>query len=117
MNGDGCNSNCIIETGYTCSGGTITTPHTCTEICGDGLSMGILGCDDGNVVNGDGCSSTCTVETGYTCLTTSKNSKSDCIETCGDGIYYGKKSLATRAAFACDDGNVADGDGCNKFCQ
>lgn len=71
MSGDGCSSMCIVETGYACTGGTTLTADTCTEICGDGLSLGILACDDGNTVGGDGCSATCTVETGYTCTTTS----------------------------------------------
>ena len=31
INGDGCNSSCIIELGYICAGGTISTPDVCTE--------------------------------------------------------------------------------------
>ena len=37
------------------------------EICGDGLNLGSLECDDGNTNDGDGCSSTCKLESGYEC--------------------------------------------------
>ncbi len=37
----------MIETGYKCSGGSPTSKDTCTEICGDGITLGILPCDDG----------------------------------------------------------------------
>ena len=40
---------------------------SCYEICGDGLLLGVLQCDDGNLVDGDGCSSKCRVEKGYDC--------------------------------------------------
>ena len=40
------------------------------EICGDGLYLGLLECDDGNTYSGDGCSSTCTIEKGYSCAHT-----------------------------------------------
>ena len=42
-------------------------PRTCTEICGDGRNMGILQCDDGNLLDGDGCDSQCRIENGYSC--------------------------------------------------
>lgn len=48
------------------------------------MSLGILGCDDGNLIDGDGCSSTCTVESGWYCKNTAEKSKSDCYEYCGD---------------------------------
>ena len=59
VNGDGCTQYCNVETGWTCNGGTDTSPDTCTEICGDGYDYGNYPCDDGNLVDGDGCSSTC----------------------------------------------------------
>jgi len=40
LSGDGCDCKCKIEAGFTCSGGTTTTPSTCVEICGDGMSIG-----------------------------------------------------------------------------
>ena len=39
----------------------------CQEICGDGINLGLVQCDDGNVNNGDGCNQYCLVEYGYTC--------------------------------------------------
>jgi cysteine-rich repeat protein len=53
-NGDGCDSTCTVETGFTCSGGTSTLRDTCYEICGDGRNFGFLECDDGNNIDGDG---------------------------------------------------------------
>ena len=64
-NGDGCSEICLIEIGWVCGGGTLTTIDTCYETCGDGMHAGGLACDDGNLVNGDGCSSTCTIESGW----------------------------------------------------
>jgi large repetitive protein len=52
--GDGCNTNCEIEEGYYCYGGSSSTPDGCYEICGDGLVEGNFDCDDGNSDNGDG---------------------------------------------------------------
>jgi len=37
------------------------------EICGDGINLGFVECDDGNTNDGDGCSSTCKIESGYKC--------------------------------------------------
>jgi len=37
------------------------------EICGDGLNLGFVECDDGNTNDKDGCSSTCKIESGYNC--------------------------------------------------
>ena len=37
------------------------------EICGDGLNLGSVECDDGNTNDEDGCSSTCKIESGYKC--------------------------------------------------
>jgi cysteine-rich repeat protein len=33
---DGCDSNCKVETGYTC---TAASPSVCTEKCGDGIDL------------------------------------------------------------------------------
>ena len=37
------------------------------EICGDGISLGLLECDDGNRVSGDGCSKDCKKEHFFDC--------------------------------------------------
>ena len=34
--GDGCDSNCNIESGWTCSGGSSSSRDMCTETCGKG---------------------------------------------------------------------------------
>jgi len=39
----------------------------CAEICGDGVNLGQVECDDGNRENNDGCSSNCIIEMGYKC--------------------------------------------------
>ena len=40
---------------------------SCGEICGDGLNLGRVECDDGNLDDGDGCDSECKVEFGFSC--------------------------------------------------
>ena len=42
--------------------------NLCLAICGDGLVMSGLACDDNNTINGDGCSSICVLETGFFCV-------------------------------------------------
>ncbi len=42
-------------------------PKPVIEICGDGLNLGMLECDDGNTANGDGCNSDCKIEPGFVC--------------------------------------------------
>lgn len=53
-----CSSTCEHEVGWNCinRSGSNTL---CSEICGDGMWLGGLPCDDGNKVSGDGCSKTC----------------------------------------------------------
>ena len=36
-----CSSDCTVEVGFTCAGGSATTPDVCTEDCKDGLNMGV----------------------------------------------------------------------------
>ncbi|MFP4601163.1 MAG: DUF4215 domain-containing protein, partial [Persicimonas sp.] len=60
--GDGCASDCTLESGWSCDS---SEPTSCDEICGDGSVVGAEECDDGNTLDGDGCSSTCTSEPGY----------------------------------------------------
>ena len=58
IDGDGCASNCAVETGYSCTG----EPSVCTSTCGDGIVASDEGCDDGNLISGDGCSASCQAE-------------------------------------------------------
>ncbi len=64
--GDGCSSECKVEIGYQCTGGSYksSASDTCSVFsqCGDGIVSGTEECDDGNVINGDGCSNTCAYE-------------------------------------------------------
>jgi cysteine-rich repeat protein len=61
--GDGCDSDCLPEPGFTCPG----TPGRCLPICGDGMVVFGEGCDDANVMAGDGCSASCQTEPGFFC--------------------------------------------------
>ncbi len=60
--GDGCDSSCQIESGFTCVG----SPSVCSLLvagpCGDGVLNLDEGCDDGGRAPFDGCSMTCQVE-------------------------------------------------------
>jgi cysteine-rich repeat protein len=75
IDGDGCSSECKVETylGWECednqtAAGNVEGPRSaCSARCGDGMRTNEEECDDGNMLSRDGCSSTCTVETGYVC--------------------------------------------------
>lgn len=108
--GDGCSSGCLIETGWSCSGGSKTTADTCKEVCGDGYNFDATGtwsvgdaCDDGNKINNDGCSYKCVVEDGWYCEPGSASDTStatNCYEICNDGLDFG--------TYECDtDGNTS----------
>jgi len=43
------------------------------EICGDGESLGLVECDDGNNMDGDGCNSKCLIEPGFKCMRNNGN--------------------------------------------
>ncbi len=105
LSGDGCSSECQIESGYEC-----TAPgQPCEKLpvidvpCGNGQIDEKEECDDGNALDGDGCSSTCTVENGWEC------ESQDCHTVCGDGVIAGQE--------VCDDWNTTDGDGCSADCM
>jgi fibro-slime domain-containing protein len=106
--GDGCDGNCKVEHGYSCT--KAGKPCTSTLVCGDGAPGPDEACDDGNADSGDGCSATCTVELGFACATYGK----PCTPTttpaeCGNGT--------TEFGETCDDGNTNSSDGCSKTCQ
>ena len=51
-----CKADCSgFAPGYTCTGGSTTTPKTCTNLCGDGIRTPTEVCDDHNILPGDGC--------------------------------------------------------------
>ncbi|CAI2361589.1 unnamed protein product [Moneuplotes crassus] len=105
INGDGCNSNCKIETGYVCSLDS-QGKSTCIRSCGDGVKQSLEQCDDGNDQDGDGCNSRCFIENGYKCDFT--DPKTYCYPSCGDQVL--------DTGELCDDGNLYNGDGCSKTC-
>ncbi len=108
--GDGCSSECILETGYNCK----TPGQACTKIntepsdpalCGNGVLDEGETCDDGNKKSEDGCSVACVVEQGWMC----PDGKTCKKTTCGDGVIEGGET--------CDDGNAVPGDGCSDICM
>jgi len=58
---------------YTASDGS------CKEICGDGINLGYVECDDGNLIDGDGCNSQCEIEDGYRCYR-QENGPDECLD-------------------------------------
>lgn len=108
---DGCNFNCQIESGWSWTGGTASTPDTCTDIWGDGnvvVRSSSNYCDDGNTVSSDGCSSSCILEYGYTWSGGTSSTPDYCSIRCGDSMVAGTESW--------DDGNNFSNDGCNNVC-
>lgn len=98
---DGCDEDCLVETGWDCS----TTNTTCDPICGDGLIVSSLEeCDDNNGDSGDGCF-VCLIEEGWACDGLEPTS---CETVCGDGILAGEEE--------CDDGNDDNEDSCSTEC-
>ena len=108
--GDGCDNNWAIETGYSWTGGSITSADKWTEICGDGIRFNTNStyCDDGNKIVGDGCSDSWVIETGWSWTGGSKTSADSWNEICGDSMRFN-----TNLAY-CDDGNTKVGDGCDN---
>jgi cysteine-rich repeat protein/YD repeat-containing protein len=98
-------------------------PSGCTasSTCGNGTLEAGETCDDANVTSGDGCSSICQIEPGFACVRISSPEHSPpqfslCEPfECGDG-FLADLSLQGGPAEQCDDGNVADGDGCSSTC-
>jgi len=40
LSGDGCSEDCVVENGWNCSGGSLTSKSTCVSTCGDGFRVG-----------------------------------------------------------------------------
>jgi cysteine-rich repeat protein len=138
LDGDGCSSQCYIESG--------------SSFCGNGIRAGSEQCDDGNTANLDGCTSICQVQPGWTC---SGDRPSTCTRLCGNGILDSgeqcddgsNNAFSCSAAYGstcnfcdvfcrtviqqglscgdgqidgpetCDDGNTVAGDGCSSTCR
>ena len=84
MNGDGCDSNCAVESYWSCTLGDSTSSSVCIDVCGDGKVMSFIPspiyCDDGGTISGDGCSSSCTVEPKWSCSGGSETTPSTCVD-------------------------------------
>jgi two-component system OmpR family response regulator len=80
--GDGCDSACLVEDGYQCSGEPSVCEEIATPVCGDGIVQTGEACDDGNSDSNDGCNEDCEMEQGYECQTPGQA----CNPICGDGI-------------------------------
>ncbi|CAI2371785.1 unnamed protein product [Moneuplotes crassus] len=82
VGGDGCSSDCKVEDGYKCTGGSSTQKDNCEISCGDGQLDVEEDCDDGNVNSGDGCNDSCKIEDGWICSGGSQSSESVCVRDC-----------------------------------
>lgn len=118
-----CTADCRLKPGFVCDPNK--TPHSqpAAPYCGDGVVQGptnpasaVLGaeqCDDGNHVPFDGCSPDCHNEplcgTINTALANPTPGNYQCFAVCGDGLVMPPEE--------CDDGNTADGDGCDHDCK
>lgn len=105
--GDGCDSNCEIEAGYSCVG----EPSVCTADCGNGnIDSGELCDPTGPNLNNQTCISQGFVSGSLACTAQCTFNTSGCVSnTCGDGNLSGEEQ--------CDDSNTTNGDGCSAICQ
>jgi cysteine-rich repeat protein len=96
VDGDGCNNDCTVTTGFRCFG----EPSQCSQGCGNGTVGPGEECDDGNFNNNDACKNDCT------------NSRcGDFYRNCGsDGICANADDVE-----GCDDGSVCLGGDNNGF--
>ncbi len=134
--GGGCSATCLRENGQPCndddqceSGVCDDTSMTCepANTCGNSVLEAGEGCDDGNVANNDGCTSFCRIENTFPCnddrpgnlgnascasgiCDTSSGPPGICepATTCGNHVI--------EVSEGCDDGNIANGDGCSFLC-
>ena len=83
-NGDGCDSSCKVESGYSCND---ADPSVCTKLCGNGTKNDGEDCDDSNTTASDGCDASCKLEVGWSCTESpSKCSKVDANVLVGTGL-------------------------------
>ena len=117
--GDGCSARCALEDGFACVG-DVGQLSLCAGLgCGDGVIGLVEGCDDGNTASGDGCSEMCDVEAGWSCVAEPIPCNADActpptISVCTRSDGCGDRRHVTGEQ--CDDGNVADSDGCSAGC-
>lgn len=89
---EGC-GNSVVDPGEDCDGEPSCTPACIFNICGDGFTGLLEGCDDGNKIDNDACTNNCAPA------------------TCGDAIVQPNEE--------CDDGPVLNGahNDCTLQCQ
>ena len=138
VNGDGCSSLCLVESGGTCSGGSLTQADVCsivntTHPLPNCTEPGQVNCT--NPIPPTNCTSlnctdppptsnctdpldfNCTTPLPVTNCTNIDDLSCNCTDTnttciysvCGNGVLEHDEE--------CDDGNTANGDGCSDTCQ
>ncbi|CAM4261537.1 FG-GAP-like repeat-containing protein [Corallococcus exiguus] len=120
LSGDGCNSVCQVEPGYTCTG----EPTVCTDI--DECAAGADNCNENATCTNIGGSFTCACNAGYegdgvSCTNIDECAASPCLNggTCIDGVgsytckcaptYEGTNCQACSGTLADCNGNSSDG--------
>ena len=113
INGDGWDSSCNTESGWTWVGGNLIHKDTWIEICGDGMifNSNSTYCDDGNSSDGDGWTSSWSIENGWIWSGGSTSTSTKWKEIWGDGIRFNSNSSY------CDDGNNINDDGWDSICK
>ena len=118
VDGDGCNSSCTGEEGFSCdrTDNSAANPDTCYDKCGNGALDNVGSymeeCDDGNALPLDGCGSDCMVEEGFSCSRADAASPDVCESLCGNSVRENEESYREE----CDDGSRENGDGCSSTC-
>ncbi len=127
---DGCNADCLKESGESCGGNNECASSICdatenpdrcepVDTCGNSKLEGLESCDDGNTRGGDGCNSICRKEIGQTCSNDAECSSLVCDTTenpdvCEPSNSCGNGRIETDEV--CDDGNTVAADGCSSEC-
>jgi len=109
----GCSSTCKNFAFSPLTATAISAAHPHSGTCGAGTVGAGEECGDTNTASGDGCSSICKDEGlnptshvhSHATLTAFHDQRHPCSGTCGHGIV--------GSGEACDDGNIASGDGCS----